>query len=677
MTEDLPQTESSPGDDGSEVPSEGVHDPAFDEFDPSPETDRAPAVESIGQVYLPADGTPVGRFNVVVDVDTGDQVEIGSFVTADTDEGPVVGVVSEMAVHGDHTRPQQADLDGPAAIGKMPPVRTGEVQVMKSKRMRPVGAGVVRAASELEVAGALGMDAMAWPIPVGTARMLSGDVVPVSVDGEFVAGPEGQGLLVFGRSGVASKTSFMTVALKSLLSSTSHPDRRTGHKRTAAALVVNVKGEDLVWLDHPPEPSQRLQDSDYAMYEALGTDPGPFPDVTVYAPADVVSGAAPATVRPDAIPLSWDLRQIWPYLALLEPEMYSDDKMMSFVSIFESEFMSNPDSQHRIDTFRGLESWLKQQIEDAEEAKGDILDGRVHRATAARIMRKFAGLRARSRGLISEEKAVPGHDVAVTGWRQGEVKVLDLSKLNPEVQGFVIARTVDRLLTQAEGDGLGVDHLVVVTDELNQWAPSGSAGEFDAVRRTLRRLASQGRYSRICLFGAAQSASKINEHVRDNSVTKAVGSSADTEVTSGVHGRIGPGLAEKIASMPKGSTMLWHPSFRQPVAVTFPRPAWRMGRADPAPAEEDAEIPETKTSQKEPRPKSLIEQVRATMGAAKFDALGMTDDLIESVASRCSSVAEAIDAIEDAAQSQPAQVHARYRPKSMLDDLTTAKTGSR
>lgn len=641
----------------AEASSHGVHDLAYDEFDPSPSPAGPPTAVPVGQVYLPADGTPVGKFNVVVDADDGTRVEIGSFVTADTDEGSVVGVVSEMEVYGDHTRPQQADLDGPAAIGKLPPVRTGEVQVMRSKRMRPVGAGLVRPASEAEVAAALGMDAMAWPIPVGTARMLSGDVVPVSVDGEFVAGPEGQGLLVFGRSGVASKTSFMTVALKSLLASTDRPDPRTGYRRSAAALVVNVKGEDLVWLDHPPEPSQALQDTDHEMYEALGADPEPFADVTVYAPADVVSGARPATVRPDATPLSWDLQQVWKYLPLLEPEMYSDDKMMSFVSIFESEYMNHSDPGRRIESFRALEGWLRKEIEDAEDAKNDtILEGRIHRATAARVLRKFSGLRARSRGLISEEKAVEGHDVPVTDWRQGEVKVLDLARLNPEVQGFVIARTVDRLLSQAEGDGLGVDHLVVVTDELNQWAPSGSAGEFDAVRRTLRRLASQGRYSRICLFGAAQSASKINEHVRDNSVTKAVGSSADSEVTSGVHGRIGPGLAEKIASLPKGSTMLWHPSFRQPVAVMFPRPAWRMGRADP----------DVGTAR--PRPPTFAEQMQAEMGDAKYDALGMSEDLMEELAARHGSVKDAAKAVLASSQSQPTQARARYRPRSMLDD---------
>jgi hypothetical protein len=99
------------------------------------------------------------------------------------------------------------------------------------------------------------------------------------------------------------------------------------------------------------------------------------------------------------------------------------------------------------------------------------------------------------------------------------------------------------------------------------------------VRKTLQKVATQGRYAGLALFGCAQQLSKIDELLRDNCSSRALGQSAEAELTSGVHGRLSTGVQERIATLPKGHMTLWHTAYRQPLVVRFPRPAWRMGRS--------------------------------------------------------------------------------------------------
>src|SRR5690606_17764152 len=89
----------------------------------------------------------------------------------------------------------------------------------------------------------------------------------------------------------------------------------------------------------------------------------------------------------------------------------------------------------------------------------------------------------------------------------------------------------------------------------------------------------QGRYAGISLFGAAQKLSKVDELTRDNAATRAMGITPDAELASGVYGRMPAGLAEQLATLKRGEMAISHHSFRAPLVVRFPRPAWRTGRA--------------------------------------------------------------------------------------------------
>lgn len=527
---------------------------------------------SLGSIYLPSGtGTPVGRFEFLVDPVSGQGVEIGTPVAADTDEGTIVGAVVDMRTVGTDSDPVAADLAG-QRMARLGDVVLAQVQVFHSDKMRSVRAGSVRAASGDEMRSATGYDRMDWHIPAGVVPLADGSFTPVYFDGHALLGPESAHLTVGGLSGQAAKTSYIGTLLAAAMHS-SEPDRRV------AAVIFNVKGEDLIWLDEAPTKGFELTDEDREMYAALGVPAEPFKDVTVYAPSLPAGAKGTRSPRADALRLAWDLPMVWPYLRyFLGPIVFEDEKVSSFLADFHARLLNHSDPNQRIDTFDKLDRWFHERLAEAEESETQYAWNSHHKATMWRLRRMLMSLVPRCGGLLSTATARGGEDVPVVGWQQGQVIVVDIAGLSVDVQSVVIARTIERLLRSAEDGELGVEHLVVVADELNAFAPA-TGGDMAAVKRILQRVSTQGRYAGISLWGAGQKLSKVDELVRDNAATRALGITADGELASGVYGRLPGGLSERIATLPKGWMALTHYSFRAALLVRFPRPAWRTGKS--------------------------------------------------------------------------------------------------
>lgn len=537
-----------------------------------------PKARRLGKVYLPAEGAgaPVGQFQFILDNQEvpAREVEIGTPVTAETKEGPLVGTVVDMRTFGEDPVPGAAALQpaGPA-VGSVGETMVATVQVFFSQKMRPPTSGIVREATREELLAATGFDRMDYRIPAGCIETVGGKFSPIYYDGRALLGPESAHLMVGGLSGQAAKTSYIGVLLAAALQS---DYKETGER--VAALIFNVKGEDMLWLDRTAEGKYALQDEDYKLYEAMGIKPEPFRDVTVYSPP-LPQTTQPASAREDSQILCWDLYDIWRYLDYFFPNIYEDDKAQAFLSEYEEFFLRSPDpTKAGYRTFDGLEQFFKYYLDDA--AAEDREEGwrSHHPATLRRLRRMLGSLPARCRGLLTREKSDPTHDIPTNAWTHGQVVVVDIAGLRPDVQSLVVARTCERMLKEAEEGDLGVDHLIVVTDELNAFAPQG-ATNLKGVRRIIQRISTQGRYAGISLFGAAQKLSKVDELTRDNAATRALGVTVDAELASGVYGRMPSGLMERIATLQRGYMALTHYSFRAPIIVRFPRPAWQTGRS--------------------------------------------------------------------------------------------------
>lgn len=538
-------------------------------------------VEPLGSIFLPSNpGTPVGRFDFLVDPHTGVNVEVGTPVTAETVEGPVVGAVVDMRTVGTGSDPVAADLSSSYdedVIANISEVMVATVQVFHSKSMRPVRAGIVRAATPEEMLQATGFHNMDWPIPAGVIPMADGSFGKVCFDGRALLGPESQGLNVGGLSGQAAKSSYIGTLVKSALT---HGVKGSD---TVAAILFNVKGTDFVYLDEPPAAGYELSVEDEAIYEALGVPSTPFEDVTVYSPAMPAGGSGTRSPRPDAAKLAWDLPMIWPYIKYLAPHLSDDEKWQSFRAEFEERLLRNRNPHARIDTFDKLEAWFEEIMASTEKTEENPNPtqtpwGSHHVASLRRFRRTLTSLPARCEGLLTRGKANPSDDISITSWNHAQVVVVDIAGMHTDIQAVIIARTIERLLRSAEDGELGVDHLMLVADELNAFAPN-TGGEMAAVKKILQRVATQGRYAGISLIGGGQALSKVDDLIISNAASSALGRTADLELASGIYGRMPAGLVERIATLPKGWMALKHYSFRSTLLVRFPRPAWKTGKA--------------------------------------------------------------------------------------------------
>lgn len=540
----------------------------------------------LGTVYLSAGaGTPVGRFEFLVERDSGDVVEIGTPVTAETIEGPVVGLVIDMRAVGSSSSPIASDFaaspfPGPDGDLSAPPPRVSwepdaviaTAAVMHADALRPVRAGRVRPATATEVAAAAGHDLLGWAIPSGVMSLADGGYAKVCLDGHTLFGPEGQGLLVGGLSGLAAKSSYMGVVLRAAMASGS-PE-----KNSTAALIFNVKGTDYCYLDRPPAPGYELDDRDRRIWAALGVEPTPFADVTVFAPA-LPGGGGTRSPRDDARPLRWDLATVFPHLKhLFGSQMWEDEKLASFFAEFRDLCVESRNPATAITTFDRLEQFWRDYLDIPRENEEPGGWRSHHPATLGRLRRMLSSLPARCGGLLTRGASSFEDDIPDRHWRHGQVVVVDIAGLTPDVQGLVIARTVERMLRTGESGELGVDHLAIVADELNAFAPSVGS-EQATVRKVLQRISTQGRYAGLSLVAAGQQLSKIDDLILTNSAQRALGRTADAELGSGAYGRLATGVVERVATLAKGQVALWSPTLRAPLVVAFPRPAWQTGKA--------------------------------------------------------------------------------------------------
>src|SRR5687768_8618879 len=137
----------------------------------------------------------------------------------------------------------------------------------------PLPGLAVRIAKGAERDQALFFDRMEKRLPVGLSR--GGE--PLFVNLEYLDGQLGAHVNISGISGVATKSSYATFLLHSLFTSEVLGRRAVNTK----ALIFNVKGEDLLFLDHA---NAILTDAQRLRYQQLGLPAEPFRSLTVYAP---------------------------------------------------------------------------------------------------------------------------------------------------------------------------------------------------------------------------------------------------------------------------------------------------------------------------------------------------------------------------------------------------------
>jgi uncharacterized protein len=554
-------------------------------------------------------------------------LDVGHIVVAFSEQAAVVGVVDEPRRYSDlqsflddyydrHVEIALAD-DLPT---KRPEILVFAVNVLATKHIRkdvdshrPPVAGSVYYATKEAIAFALDTDGFTGAaIPAlmhtnGNAernddgnelRDELDNVVfqqaPIWLDEDYLLGPEAGHANWTGQSGLATKTShalFLTSAVFQTM-------QREG--KSVAALMFNVKGADLLWLDKPAIPTSPelaeaykaagfngLSERDRQAYEALGIEPAAFDNLRIFAPfkpsqeprasKGTSSGIVNLGEYKDRTTLN-TLRSnesqvscVYPILFQLGDLLYQphkvfeyndlDDKFFGFISYVREQDIQ---SIHQLNAHLAT-------IEQYFEANPSETDWQGHhKLTIRKARNRFDGLVSKFAGLLTDGTVDYGSLPRVdTQFSNQEVRVIDIAHCNSNVQEMLVTKIVHQLWRMAERDELGVDKVIIFVDELNKYAPGGGQG---ALRDTLVDIAARGRHLNVVLFGAQQFRSKVDDEILGNCGTSLYGRIGDEEIVNSAYRALSNTAKNELLGLRKGRLLVRHAHFRAPLFGSFPMP---------------------------------------------------------------------------------------------------------
>src|ERR671929_888909 len=244
------------------------------------------------------------------ETDAAQNLDIGHIVAAEAEDATAVAVLDDPRRYSD----LQSFLDDfyaydgdPAleALSERVEILVFRARVLATKHRdenkkskRPVRTGPVHFATSRAIEFALGAEEFSGHrIPMllhenGNEKNGSPQRTPLYVDADYLLGPEAGHLNITGMSGLSTKTSHALFTIASTF--------QTVRDKKVAALMFNVKGADLLFLDKPvdvdptedPELTKRyeragqrgLPEEDREMYASLGLEIKPFENLRIFAP---------------------------------------------------------------------------------------------------------------------------------------------------------------------------------------------------------------------------------------------------------------------------------------------------------------------------------------------------------------------------------------------------------
>ena len=531
----------------------------------------------VGRVLGTADATPLQFW---VAVAPGEYLQLDDVVVTQRDlpDRPpvtVAGVVT--AVRARHEGALFESDVFAIAEGTLP-AQVQEAAEITTTRVDPElyvppvpGAPVYRAAGE-QRSRALYFDRMEQKVPLGTGR----DGEPVYLNVDFLNGQRGAHVSISGISGVATKTSFATFLLYSVFRS----GVLGGEAVNTKALIFNVKGEDLLFLDHP---NRRLDESTVDAYARLGLPAAPFPDVAVYAPprAGDPTGTPDVTSRLSGVDsFYWTLAEfcrdgLLPYVfADADDERQQYTMVVHSVAAHLARAAIPADGGVVVDGVRlgsygDLVDFVVAQLGD--DATRPFWAGpAVGLGTVNAFSRRLIGSKKDLARLVRGElPADRPHGINTAD--SAQVTVVDLHNLPDRAQRFVVGVTLRAEFERKEKSGTARPLLFVVLDELNKYAPREGTSP---IKEILLDIAERGRSLGVVLIGAQQTASEVERRIVANSAVRVVGRLDPAESGRPEYGFLPPAQRARAVIAKPGTMFVGQPELPVPLVVEFPFPAW-------------------------------------------------------------------------------------------------------
>ena len=563
-------------------------------------------MDPVGLVLGTDDSTPLEFW---VAIAPGQHLQLDDVVALDRRLPDGTGVAIYGIVGQVRARHEGARFDSDVFLiaGGVLPAETVEAAMVQVTRVvpetfvPPLPGTPVRRATGAERDEALDLTGVERRLPAGLTR----DGERVDLDLDFLDGTKGAHVNIAGISGVATKTSYATFLLYSLFNSGVLGAEATN----TTALIFNVKGEDLLFLDHA---NTRLDTDQRGRYAPLGLPAGPFRSVGILAPprrgdanATPQTGQRITGVRP----LYWTLHDfcaqgLLPFLfadAEDERQQYTIVVQSVAAQLRQAASTPSPDGAVRIDgrtcrTFADLVDAIEAKLipDDPDAPVDQRWTGRaVGAGTINAFVRRLASSRHHVEHLVRADTADAAHHAIDLASHQ--VTVVDLHLLHDRAKRFVVGVVLRQAFEAKEASGVARPLQFVVLDELNRYAPRDSSSP---IKEILLDVAERGRSLGMILIGAQQTASEVERRVVANSAIRVVGRLDSAEAGREQYGFLPAVQRQRATILKPGSMFVSQPRLPVPVLLEFPFPAWATrsaeadlaaptGPADPLPAADD------------------------------------------------------------------------------------------
>ena len=424
---------------------------------------------------------------------------------------------------------------------------------------------------------ALHFDAMEQRLIAGLSR----DGQPIYLDLSFLDGRRGAHVNISGVSGVATKTTYASFLLYTLF----HSDVLGAEAANTKALVFNVKGEDLLFLDRS---NAGLDEASRERYGVLGLPAGPFDSVGIWAPVRKrVDVPTPDTgSRQDGVrAYFWTVRDVVREALLRFMFAEAGDERSQIADLVtrveaaldrEAEDVRDspatiqlPDEHGEMVHVKSFEQ-LCQLIDRRLSAEHSAWTGYAAPGTVSAFLRRLDGARLHCGHLIKGADA-PEPDKHRIDWESNQVSVIDIHNLHDRAKRFVVGVVVKRLFEQKETTGSAKPLVFLVLDELNKYAPREG---WSPIKEVLLDISERGRSLGIILIGAQQTASEVERRIVSNAAIRVVGRLDPAEALRAEYGFLTDTARQRAVLLKPGTMLLQQPHLPIPLEVTFPFPAW-------------------------------------------------------------------------------------------------------
>jgi hypothetical protein len=445
---------------------------------------------------------------------------------------------------------------------------------------------IVRRARGEERNRALFFDQMERPMAAGLSR----DGEPMFLNLDFLDGTRGAHVNISGVSGVATKTTYATFLLYSLFTSGALGKEGVNTK----ALVFNVKGEDLLFLD---KPNTKIEPTEAERYQLLGLQAGPFPSVGIVAPPKKGDrNAAPQlTARgKGARSFFWTIAEFCQQEFLPFLFVDAEDDRQQYTMVVHNVTRRLRDAEDLGDgavkiegqvvrTFPELVDVIVDRVTD-EDFGAEWAGRAIGAGTVNAFVRRLHGAVDHVSHLIrADVQREAAQAIDLDG---NQVTVVDLHNLNDRAQRFVVGVVLRTAFRRKEASGSARPLQFVVLDELNKYAPREGSSP---IKEILLDIAERGRSLGIILIGAQQTASEVERRVVANSAIRVVGRLDSAEAGRAEYGWLPQIQRQRATIMKPGTMLVSQPQLPLPLLLEFPFPAWATRPSEAGPTGSDDE----------------------------------------------------------------------------------------